>query len=302
MTLHDLRVEPGKAFHWKDHDARHRCGFDDRAAAEKQLAGDVARMIELQDIFYADARYGLLIIIQGVDAAGKDGIVKHVMSGLNPEGVNVYSFRAPSPDERAHDYLWRAARLVPPRGRISIFNRSYYEEVLICRVHPEFIAAQRLPPKLVGPDLWKERFEQMVAYERYLVHQGITVLKFFLHVSREEQLERLRDRIADPNKNWKFSPSDLETPQHWDTYKEAYEDMLTHTSSDHAHWYVAPRAARSGIPEDGPRRRPTPRRRKEIHRQTIVIVTRSGSCPTDERRSRGGRRSGRAAPGCAGSR
>ena len=240
MKTSALRVDPRQPFHWKDHDPRDRCGFDHRSDAEKQLASDVARMIELQDVFYADARYGLLIIIQGVDASGKDGIVKHVMSGLNPEGVNVYSFRAPSADERAHDYLWRQSRVAPQRGRIAIFNRSYYEEVLVCRVHPEFVEAERLPPELVGPGLWKERFAQMVEYERYLDRQGITVLKFCLHISREEQLERLAERIVDPNKNWKFSPSDLETPQHWDKYNEVYEDMLVQTSSHHAPWYVVP--------------------------------------------------------------
>ena len=240
MKTHELRVDPDRPFRWKEHDPRDRCGFEVRADAEKQLASDVARMIELQDVFFADAHYGLLIIIQGVDAAGKDGIVKHVMSGVNPEGVNVYSFRAPSSEERSHDYLWRASRLVPPRGRISIFNRSYYEEVLVCRVHPEFIDAQRLPPELVGPHLWKERFAQMVAFEDYLVHQGITVLKFFLHISREEQLQRLRERIDEPDKNWKFSPADLETPRHWQQYLDAYEEMLVHTSSHRAPWYVVP--------------------------------------------------------------
>jgi len=240
MKTSALRVDPDRPFRWRDHDPADRCGFENRADAEKQLAADVAKMIELQDVFFADARYGLLIIIQGVDAAGKDGIVKHVMSGLNPMGVNVYSFRAPSAEERAHDYLWRSSRLLPPRGRIAIFNRSYYEEVLVCRVHPEFIDAERLPPNYLGPTLWRQRFEQMVDYERYLVHQGITVLKFFLHLSREEQLERLLERIHDPDKNWKFSPSDLETPQHWHKYRDAYDEVLLHTSSHHAPWYVIP--------------------------------------------------------------
>ena len=240
MKISALRVDPDRPFRWKEHDPRDRCGFADRAEAEKQLAADVEKMIALQDVFYADARFGMLIIIQGVDAAGKDGIVKHVMAGLNPAGVNVYSFRSPSAEERAHDYLWRTEHVVPPRGRIAIFNRSYYEEVLVVRVHPEFIDAERLPPNYVGSHLWQQRFAQIVDYERYLTHQGIAVLKFFLHLSREEQLERLLERIDDTDKNWKFSPSDLETPQHWHEYRDVYDEMLYHTSSHHAPWYIIP--------------------------------------------------------------
>jgi PPK2 family polyphosphate:nucleotide phosphotransferase len=240
MNVGETRVDPDRPFHWRDHDPRSKLGFADRAEGEKQLAADVQRLISLQDIFSANGTWGMLIVIQGVDAAGKDGIVKHVMSGLNPQGVRVYPFRAPSSEERVHDYLWRAAGHLPERGRIAIFNRSYYEEVLVVRVDPEFLDAQRLPPELSGPDIWETRFRQMVEFERYLTQNGIMVLKFCLNVSREEQLERLLDRIEQPDRNWKFSADDLETPRKWDKYRQAYEQMLRHTSSGHAPWYVIP--------------------------------------------------------------
>jgi PPK2 family polyphosphate:nucleotide phosphotransferase len=236
----ELLVEPGRRFRWSDHDPRSKLGFDDRADAEKKLADDVDKLIELQDVFAANGSYGLLIVLQGVDAAGKDGIVRHVMSGLNPQGVRVYPFRAPSPEERAHDYLWRAEREVPERGRIAIFNRSYYEDVLIVRVHPELLEGQRLPQHVVNGDIWRDRFRQINNFEQYLVENGILVLKFFLNVSREEQLKRLLERIDEPDKNWKFSPSDLEVPQQWDAYRSAYEEMLSRTSTAHAPWFAIP--------------------------------------------------------------
>jgi PPK2 family polyphosphate:nucleotide phosphotransferase len=240
MKASDIRLNPDLPFHWHDHDPRSKLGFERRADGEKQLAADVERLIALQDVFFASSTYGLLIVIQGVDAAGKDGIVKHVMSGLNPEGVSVNSFRAPSTEERAHDYLWRASRVLPERGRIAIFNRSYYEEVLVVRVNPPLLAAQKLPPELTDGNIWETRYHQMVEFERYLVQNGIIVLKFFLNLSREEQLERLLARIKETDKNWKFSAADLETPQKWDEYRKAYEEMLRHTSSGHAPWYVIP--------------------------------------------------------------
>jgi PPK2 family polyphosphate:nucleotide phosphotransferase len=236
----DVRLDPDRPFHWHNHDPRSRLGFADRAEAEKQLASDVEQLIALQDVFSANATYGMLIIIQGVDAAGKDGIIKHVMSGLNPQGVRVYPFRAPSTEERTHDYMWRSSQYLPARGRIAIFNRSYYEEVLVVRVNPDFLDAQRLPAEVADHGIWELRFHQMVEFERYLVQNGIIVLKFFMNISREEQLERLLERINDKDKNWKFSATDLETPQKWDKYRDAYEQMLRHTSSGHAPWYVIP--------------------------------------------------------------
>ena len=240
MKASDIRLDPNRPFRWHDHDPRSRMGFDDRADAERQLADDIAQMVVLQDVFSANATYGMLIVMQGVDASGKDGIIKHVMTGLNPQGVSVHPFRAPSGEERAHDYLWRAARVLPERGRIAIFNRSYYEEVLVVRVNPEDLEAQRLPADLRNHDIWETRFHQIVEFERYLAQNGIIVVKFFMHLSREEQLERLLERIEEQDKNWKFSAADLETPQKWDKYRDAYEQMLRHTSSGHAPWYVIP--------------------------------------------------------------
>jgi PPK2 family polyphosphate:nucleotide phosphotransferase len=236
----DLSYDGSGSFRLRDRDPRARCGYDDRKEAEEALAADVLRLRELQDVFSANGTRGLLIVIQALDAAGKDGIIKHVMTGLNPQGVRVYPFRAPSETERIHDYLWRAARELPERGRIAIFNRSYYEEVLVVRVHPEFLALQKLPEKLTGPGIWKRRFREMVDFEHYLVDNGIDVLKFFLHISRKEQLERLLERIDEKDKNWKFSAADLETPQRWDAYHDAYEDMIQHTATERAPWHIIP--------------------------------------------------------------
>ena len=235
-----LRVDPNRPFRWDDYPTDARCGFADKAAARKRLADDVQRLTRLHDVFGANATYGLLIVVQGVDAAGKDGIIKHVMKGLNPQGVRVYAFRQPTPKERAHDFLWRSAAAVPERGRIAIFNRSYYEEVLVVRVDPENIAAERLPPELRTQQIWEQRFQQINNFERYLVDNGILVLKFMLNVSRERQLERLLARIDEPQKRWKFSASDLETPRRWDGYREAYAEMLHRTTTGHAPWYVIP--------------------------------------------------------------
>lgn len=240
MKSHDIRLDPSAPFHWSNHDPRSKCGFDDRADAERRLVEDIAKLVELQDVFSAVASYGLVIIIQGVDASGKDGIVKHVMTGLNPQGVSVHPFRAPSNEERMHDFLWRANRVLPERGRIAIFNRSYYEEVLVVRVNPQLVAAEHLPQELADHGLWETRYHEINEFERYLVRNGIGVLKFFMNLSKEEQLERLLARIKEDDKNWKFSAADLETPQKWDAYHEAYGEMLRHTSSGHAPWYVVP--------------------------------------------------------------
>jgi PPK2 family polyphosphate:nucleotide phosphotransferase len=198
-------------------------------------------MVKLQDRLYAFDRYALLVIFQAPDAAGKDSAIKHVMSGVNPAGCQVYSFKAPSSGELQHDYLWRTTCRLPERGHIGIFNRSYYEEVLIVRVHPELLAAEKLPPEVaVDDDFWKHRFKDMVHLEGYLTRNGIRVLKFFLNVSKKEQKKRFLARIDDPAKNWKLSPADYNERLLWDRYQEAYEDMLRHTSTGHSPWYVIP--------------------------------------------------------------
>jgi PPK2 family polyphosphate:nucleotide phosphotransferase len=191
-------------------------------------------------VLYADRRRALLLVFQAMDAAGKDSTIKHVMSGINPQGCQVYSFKAPSEEELNHDFLWRSAKCVPERGRIGIFNRSYYEEVLVVRVHPEFLERQRLPPALVTKHIWTQRFHDVRAFERYLTHNGIVVLKFFLYVSKKEQRERLLARLEEPEKNWKFSAADLQERSRWDDYMTAYTDAIRHTAAEYAPWYVVP--------------------------------------------------------------
>ncbi|HYA97392.1 MAG TPA: polyphosphate kinase 2 family protein, partial [Methylomirabilota bacterium] len=200
----------------------------------------VQALAGLQDMLYAQNRYGLLLIFQAMDAAGKDGAIKHVMSGVNPQGVEVYSFKSPSPEELNHDYLWRCMKHVPERGRIGIFNRSYYEETLVVRVHPEFLAGQKLPPELITKNIWKDRFQDIRSFERYLVRNGIAIRKFFLHVSKKEQKRRFLERVQNPDKNWKFSASDMKERGFWNDYMEAYEDMIRQTASEEAPWYVVP--------------------------------------------------------------
>jgi PPK2 family polyphosphate:nucleotide phosphotransferase len=197
-------------------------------------------MAELQDKLYAQDRWGLLIILQAMDAAGKDGVIKHVMSGVNPQGCQVYSFKVPSPEELNHDYLWRTMQRVPERGHIGIFNRSYYEEVLIVRVHPGIFKNERIPPALVTKQIWKDRFEDINALELYLARNGIVVRKFFLNVSKKEQKRRFLDRLDEPEKHWKFSAADIREREFWDDYMDAYEDMIVHTATKHAPWYVVP--------------------------------------------------------------
>jgi PPK2 family polyphosphate:nucleotide phosphotransferase len=200
----------------------------------------VARLSELQAKLYAQGQWALLLIFQAMDAAGKDGTIKHVMSGVNPQGCEVFSFKAPSAEELAHDFLWRTNCRLPQRGRIGIFNRSYYEEVLVVRVHPELLAHQKLPPSLVTKDIWRERFEDINALERYLTRNGVIVRKFFLHLSKQEQRERLLGRLEQPDKHWKFSLDDLHERQKWAAYADAYQDMIRHTATDYAPWYVIP--------------------------------------------------------------
>jgi PPK2 family polyphosphate:nucleotide phosphotransferase len=197
-------------------------------------------MAELQDMLYAQDKWALLLVFQAMDAAGKDGTIKHVLSGVNPQGCQVVSFKAPSAEELDHDYLWRAARSLPARGQIGIFNRSHYEEVLVVRVHPEILAAQKLPARLVTKDLWKERFKDIRAFERYLTRNGVVIRKFFLHVSRAEQKRRFLARLDEPGKNWKFSAADVAERARWKDYMHAYEDMIRNTSTPESPWYVVP--------------------------------------------------------------
>jgi PPK2 family polyphosphate:nucleotide phosphotransferase len=239
-----FRVDDGKKFRLKEFapgetlGLKHREGIKDLAA--ETLQEEIELLSAMQDKLYAQDRWGLLLIFQAMDAAGKDGTIKHVMSGINPQGCQVYSFKAPSPEELDHDFLWRTSRCLPERGRIGIFNRSYYEEVLAVRVHPEFLEKQRLPPRLVTNQIWKERFEDISSFERYATRNGIAIRKFFLNVSRDEQKKRFLERLDNPDKNWKFSMADARERERWDDYMAAYEDMIRHTASGHAPWYVVP--------------------------------------------------------------
>lgn len=241
FRLRHLLVPPGDKISLKrDYDPGFTGGYHDKTAAVEQLAANVERLAELQERLYADDRYGVLIVFQAMDAAGKDGAIKHVMSGVNPQGCKVTSFKVPSAEELDHDYLWRASRALPGRGTIGIFNRSYYEETLVVRVHPELLAKQKLPPGDVDEDFWRRRFKEINAFEKYLVHNGIFVLKFFLNLSKGEQRKRFLARIEEPEKNWKFSTADYHERAYWDDYQAAYEDMLRHTSTEVAPWFVIP--------------------------------------------------------------
>jgi len=230
------------SFRLKDVDPGDTLEFtsEDKPRAKEALAMGIGLLAELQDMLYAQDRWGVLLIFQAMDAAGKDGAIKHVMSGINPQGVQVYSFKSPSPEELDHDYLWRCMKCLPERGRVGIFNRSYYEETLVVRVHPEFLAKQRLPPELVTKDIWDERFQDIRAFERYLTRNGIAIRKFFLHVSNKEQRKRFLSRIEEPEKNWKFSANDATEREYWDDYMKAYEDLIRNTATKRAPWYVVP--------------------------------------------------------------
>ena len=237
-----FRITDGAKFRLKKVDPGETLDFeaDEKAQAEEALAQGVELLQHLQDKLYAQDRWAVLIIFQAMDAAGKDGAIKHVMSGVNPQGCEVSSFKAPSAEELDHDFLWRCAKRLPERGRIGIFNRSYYEETLVVRVHPEYLAGQKLPPKIKTKDLWKQRFKAISNFERYLTQNGTIVLKFFLHISKEEQRQRFLKRIEDQEKNWKFSLKDVEERQHWNEYMAAYEDTIRNTASKYAPWYVVP--------------------------------------------------------------
>ncbi len=236
-----LVVPPGKTIKLKkDYDPGFTGDFIKKQEAKERLVEGVQLLAEYQDKLYAQDNYALLIVLQAMDAAGKDGTIRHVMSGLNPQGTQVYSFKAPSAEELNQTYLWRYSKALPERGRIGIFNRSYYEEVLVARVHPEILDRQKLPADLKDKKVWKRRFEEINNFEQYLVDNGTIVLKFFLNVSKEEQRRRFLARIDLPEKNWKFSSSDLKERAFWDDYQAAYEDVFNHTSTEWAPWYIVP--------------------------------------------------------------
>jgi polyphosphate:nucleotide phosphotransferase, PPK2 family len=241
-VLKRYRIEHGKHFRLKDYDPGDTHGMEQelKPQAKKLLADGVQELSRLQDMFAAQDRWGLLLMFQALDAGGKDGTIKHVMSGVNPEGVDVHSFKTPSTEELNHDFLWRTNRVLPGRGKIGIFNRSYYEEVLIVRVHSQILQNEKLPKELITKHIWQERFEDINAFELYLSRNGISVVKFFLHLSKKEQKQRFMQRLDEPEKNWKFSAADVKEREHWDDYQSAYEEMIQHTATKHAPWYVVP--------------------------------------------------------------
>ena len=234
------RINNGKKFRLKDVDPGDTASLKSPEKATLLLQQSVELLSEFQEKLYAQDKWALLLMFQAMDAAGKDGTIKHVMSGVNPQGCEVTSFKSPTEKELDHDFLWRTTCALPERGRIGIFNRSYYEEVLAVRVHPEFLAAQKLPPKLVGRKIWKERFADIRAFESYLGRNGVVVRKFFLHVSKAEQRKRFLERLEKEKKNWKFSAGDVKERAHWDEYMDAYEDLIRHTATKDAPWYVVP--------------------------------------------------------------
>ena len=239
MAKHEFRVPAGEKFRLADHDPAYT-GKLDKPEGEKRLEKARERMHELQEKLFAQNEWALLVVFQAMDGAGKDSTIEHVMSGLNPAGCQVFSFKAPSAEELDHDFLWRTNKCLPERGRIGVFNRSYYEEVLVVRVHPEFLEGEKLPRGLVTDRIWKERFEDINAFERYVTRQGIALVKLFLNVSREEQKRRFLARLDEPEKNWKFSLEDCSKRTLWDKYMAAYEKMIANTSTDHAPWHVIP--------------------------------------------------------------
>jgi PPK2 family polyphosphate:nucleotide phosphotransferase len=240
-SLHErYRITAGGAFRLADHDPDDTGGITAKDAAKDLLANGLDTLREEQEKLYAQGMWAILLIFQAMDAAGKDSAIKHVMTGLNPQGCQVSSFKPPSSEELAHDFLWRTTLRLPERGRIGVFNRSYYEEVLIVRVHPALLQAQRLPPAVTSRRIWHERFEDIVCFERHLARSGVAVVKFFLHVSKDEQKRRFLKRLETPSKNWKFSAGDVRERDYWRQYMSAYQDMIRHTAAPDAPWYVVP--------------------------------------------------------------
>jgi PPK2 family polyphosphate:nucleotide phosphotransferase len=236
------RINKGKGFRLKDHDPSDIGGLDSefKSEAKDMMQRGMEMLTELQDKLYAQDRWAVLLIFQAMDAAGKDGAIKHVMSGVNPQGVQVYSFKSPSAEEMDHDFLWRTTRCLPERGRIGIFNRSYYEEVLVVKVHPEFLEKQHLPKKSVTDEIWEQRYEDIASFEKYLARNGVCIRKFFLNVSKKEQKKRFLARLDNSEKNWKFSAADIHERKSWDDYQDAYEEAIRNTAAKHAPWFVVP--------------------------------------------------------------
>src|SRR5437867_5244307 len=238
-----FRISKGKDFRLKDVDPDDTLEFTkeaDKPRAKEALATGVTALDELQDKLYAQDKWAVLLIFQAMDAAGKDGAIKHVMSGVNPQGCQVYSFKAPTSEDLDHDYLWRCMKCLPNRGHIGIFNRSYYEETLIVRVHPEYLEKEKIPSELITKNIWEERFRDIRGFERYLANNGVAICKFFLHVSKKEQKRRFLERLENPEKNWKFSAADIHERGFWNEYQAAYEDAIRNTAAEHAPWYVVP--------------------------------------------------------------
>lgn len=235
-------VESGEKFRLKDHDPgdTHGLNSEDKPEAKRLTEEGVALLSEMQDKLYAQSNWGLLLIFQAMDAAGKDSTIKHVMSGVNPQGVEVFSFKEPSSEELAHDFMWRTNSRLPARGKIGIFNRSYYEEVLVARVHPEILEKQKIPREFRGDHFWRRRYEDINAFEKYVTRNGIAIRKLFLNVSKKEQKRRFLERLDNPEKNWKFSAADVQERKYWDEYQAAYEKMIRNTASGHAPWVVVP--------------------------------------------------------------
>ncbi len=238
--IEPYRIENGKKFRLKDHDPADTQGLDLKEEANEFLAHGVHQLSDLQQKLYAQDRWALLLIFQGMDSAGKDSAIRHVMTGVNPEGCQVYSFKQPSAEELSHDFLWRSWKRLPQRGHIGIFNRSYYEEMLVVRVHAPLLRDERIPPALVTKKIWRQRFDDINAFEQHLNRNGTIVRKIFLHVSKEEQKRRFLSRLDEPKKNWKFSEADVREREYWGDYMRAYEDMIRHTATQHAPWYVVP--------------------------------------------------------------
>lgn len=243
--LEHCHVKAGKKFKLKDHDPswagdKEVPKAERKEFAQSELSEDVSALAAEQDVLYASNSWSILVVLQAMDAAGKDGIIKHVMSGVNPQGCQIYSFKQPSAEELDHNFLWRCMVRLPERGKIGIFNRSYYEEVLVVKVHPQFLASQRIPDAKIDKDFWKARYEDINNFEEHLSRNGTKIVKFFLNISKEEQRERFLDRIKEPNKHWKISPSDIAERAHWDEYMEAFEECIEATSTDWAPWYVIP--------------------------------------------------------------
>ncbi len=240
MNYKNLVVPPGKKINLKHYDPGYTGKFKSKKAASKKLEQDIKKLANYQDILYAQNIYSVLLVFQALDAAGKDSAIKHVMSGINPQGCQVFSFKVPSAEELDHDYLWRYMKALPERGRFGIFNRSYYEEVLVVRVHPEILEKQQLPPKAKGKNIWKDRYEEINNFEKYLAQNGVIVVKFFLNVSKSEQKKRFLERLTLTEKNWKFSATDAKERISWNKYMKAYEDVFNHTSTKWAPWYIIP--------------------------------------------------------------